>query len=109
MVSAPDEVVSYEVPRWGVGELVLRDGRPILHSSPTPNLLPQPRHLPARECDRDGSRVEQLVASLGRFFAGERIGWTADELGLDETLAEWGATSFQRDLVHALCAIPYGE
>ena len=46
-----------------------------------------PSHLDPPACD-DGSDdpEERVVASLGRYFAGERVTWTADELQLDETL-----------------------
>jgi methylated-DNA-[protein]-cysteine S-methyltransferase len=108
-VSRSTDVVSYEIPRWGVGELVLDGGRPVLHASPVRGLHPQRRHLAAAACDPDGDAAESLVASIGRFFAGEPVAWTAGDIGLDESLDEWGATTFQRALAHELVATPYGE
>ena len=48
-------------------------------------------------------KVQQLVLSLERYFAGERESFGDVALDLD------GYTPFQRDVVRALRDVPYGE
>jgi O-6-methylguanine DNA methyltransferase len=85
------DVVAYDVPGWGVGELYLDGERLLYHELPRAGSAPEdaPRHLLAR-------RVQA-------HFRGERVGFDDVELDLD-----W-ATSFQRDVVAALRAVPRGE
>ena len=85
------QVLSYEVPGWGVGELYLDGERLLYHELPS-----------ARE-----SRAEQLghplAARVQRYFEGEQVEFDDVELDLS-----WG-TDFQIALAEALRAIPYGE
>jgi methylated-DNA-[protein]-cysteine S-methyltransferase len=104
------EVLSYEADGFGVGELVLRGGRPVHHELPQPAARPAPRHVELEACDPEAAApAERLLGQIGRYFGGAVVRWTAAQLRLAETLEEWGATSFQRALAHALCAVPYGE
>jgi methylated-DNA-[protein]-cysteine S-methyltransferase len=107
-VSPAVEAVTYEVPRWGVGELVLHEDRPILHALPIPARPAARRHLAPGEADERAGVADLLVSQLARYFAGEQIAWTADAIALDETLDEMGASAFQRATAHAMVATPYG-
>jgi methylated-DNA-[protein]-cysteine S-methyltransferase len=85
------DVVAYGVPGWGVGELYLDGGRLLYHELP-----------------RAGSAPEEdvghpLAERVRAHFRGERVAFDDVELDLD-----W-ATSFQRDVLAALRAVPRGE
>ncbi|MDQ3875877.1 MAG: hypothetical protein M3322_10110, partial [Actinomycetota bacterium] len=89
---APVRSVRYHAEGWGVGELWLREGRPVWHELPRP---------PAE--DHPASTRHPLVKRLRRYFAGDRVHWDDVELELAEL------TPFQRRLAAALRAVPRGE
>jgi methylated-DNA-[protein]-cysteine S-methyltransferase len=85
------DVVAYDVPAWGVGELYFRSGLLLWHElpragSPTAPLGGHP-----------------LVERIAAYFRGERVGFEDVEVE-----AEW-ATPFQAALAEALRGIPWGE
>jgi methylated-DNA-[protein]-cysteine S-methyltransferase len=103
------DIVSYEAPGFGVGELALRGTRPVHHDLPLPRRRPGARHLPATACDPDaGDPAERLVGRVARFFAGQPVGFDAGELGLAESCEEWGLTGFGCRAALALAEVPYG-
>jgi len=85
------DVVPYDVPGWGVGELYLDGERLLYHELPRAGSAPE-----------DALR-HPLAQRVQAHFRGERVGFDDVELDLD-----W-ATSFQRDVVAALRAVPRGE
>ena len=85
------EVLAYDVPGWGVGELWFDDGLLLNHE------LPFARSSSARR--RDHPLAERFRA----YFRGERVG--LDDVALD---LGW-ATPFQRDVLEALRGVPYGR
>ena len=88
------EVVKYEVPEWGVGELWLDEGRLVNHELPRATMS----RGQARGHGPDG-----LVARLQAYFDGQRVELADVEIDLDWT------TPFQRAVAKALRSIPYGE
>jgi methylated-DNA-[protein]-cysteine S-methyltransferase len=85
------DVVAYDVPAWGVGELYYRAGKLLYHELP-----------------RAGSTTADPVAHplaerMKAYFRGERVAF--DDVELE---AEWG-TPFQQALAEALRRIPWGE
>ena len=85
------ETLRYRVPVWGVGELVLCDGRVVHHELPRPiDSLVSPTNDP-------------LIKRLRSYFGGARVDFSDVPLLLDEL------TPFQRDVLHALRRVPYGE
>jgi methylated-DNA-[protein]-cysteine S-methyltransferase len=95
-------VIRYEVPAWGVGELMLRHGVLLAHDVPNRRRGPAP--APAEE---DAAATAGLVRRLGGYFAGVHDTFT--DLDLDPTLAELGTTPFEARIIEAIRAIPYGE
>ena len=85
------DVVEYEVPGWGVGELYLEGERLLYHELPRAGSTPE------------GSGDHPLAERLRAYFRGARAGFDDVELDLDWT------TPFQRDVVEALRAVPRGE
>lgn len=85
------DVVAYDVPGWGVGELYLDGGRLLYHELPRAGSAPE------------GFGDHPLAERLRAYFRGARTGFDDVELDLD-----W-ATGFQRDVVEALRAVPRGE
>jgi len=85
------QVLSYEVPGWGVGELYLDGERLLYHELPS-----------ARE-SRAELRAHPLVERVQRYFRGERV-----DFGDVELDGAFG-TDFQLALAEALRAVPYGE
>ncbi len=86
------ERVAYEVDGWGVGELVFDDGLLAWHELP--------RHASP---DHVSQTPHPLVGRLRRYFGGARDAFVDVELDLS-----W-CTPFQRDVLEAMRAIPYGE
>ena len=84
------QVVSYEAPGWGVGELFFEDARLVHHE------LPAVRH-------QKRAGVHPLAERLRAYFAGERVDLLDVELDL-----EW-ATPFQRACADVLRSVPWGE
>ena len=84
-------VVVYEASGWGIGELWLDGERVVNHELPV-----------ARPAAQARSR-HPLAERLASYFAGSRAGFEDVELELD-----W-CTPFQRAVVEALRAVPYGE
>ncbi|HKG26310.1 MAG TPA: hypothetical protein VKB09_11720, partial [Thermomicrobiales bacterium] len=85
------QVLSYEVPSWGVGELYLEGERLLYHELPS-----------ARET-RAEAIEHPLADRVRRYFAGENVSFDDVEVDLS-----WG-TEFQVALAEVLRAVPYGE
>ena len=85
------DVVAYDVPGWGVGELYLEGERLLYHELPRAGSAPE---------ETAGHPLAERVQA---FFRGEPVGFEDVELDL-----EW-TTPFQRDVVDALRAVPRGE
>ena len=85
------DVVAYEVPSWGVGELYLRAGKLLYHELPRAGSSP------------DDGAEHPLAERMQAYFRGERVSF--DDV---EVEAEWG-TPFQEALADALRSIPWGE
>jgi methylated-DNA-[protein]-cysteine S-methyltransferase len=85
------QVLSYEVPGWGIGELYL-DGERLLY-----------HELPSVRTSRAEAREHQLADRFRRYFAGERVAF--DDVDVD---LSWG-TEFQVALAQALRDVRYGE
>jgi methylated-DNA-[protein]-cysteine S-methyltransferase len=83
------EQIAYEVEGWGVGELVLDAGVVAWHE------LPRPR--------RGHGSHHPLAARVRSYFAGARDAFTDVALDLS-----W-CSPFQRAVLDAMRAIPYGE
>jgi len=85
------EVVAYEVPDWGIGELWLEGAQLVYHE------LPEAR-------DSTGTRRDHpLAAQIEEYFRGKRVEF--DDVPLE---LEW-CTPFQRAVAEALRRVPYGE
>ena len=80
------DVVAYDVPAWGVGELYFRAGKLLYHE------LPRAGSPPAEPAEHP------LAARVLAYFRGERVSFEDVELE-----AEWG-TPFQQALADALRA-----
>lgn len=81
--------VSYDVPDWGVGELVVRDTVLLAHEAPVPGGRARGSH--------------PLVPRFLDWFRGSRDDFLDVELDAD------GMTPLQLKLLAALRAVPYGE
>jgi methylated-DNA-[protein]-cysteine S-methyltransferase len=85
------DVVAYDVPAWGVGELYFKAEKLLYHELP-------------RAANSTAARSEHPLAERMRaYFRGERVSF--EDVELD---AEWG-TPFQQALAEALRAVPWGE
>ena len=97
------QIVAYEAPGWGVGELWFDNDRVVNHELPAPKThktdLVTDRYL-HNALPRIG---EELLPRIGAYFAGEEVDFGDVELDLSWT------TPFQRAVADALRAIPYGE
>ena len=85
------QVLSYDVPGWGVGELCFEGERLLYHE------LPSARETRAEE------KAHPLAKRMRRYFAGDPVSFDDVEVDLS-----WG-TEFQIALAEALRAVPYGE
>jgi methylated-DNA-[protein]-cysteine S-methyltransferase len=85
------QVLSYEVPGWGIGELYL-DGERLLYHD-----------LPSARPSRAEAREHPLADRFRLYFAGGRVAFDDVEVDLS-----WG-TDFQLALAEALRDVPYGE
>ena len=85
------QVLSYEVPDWGVGELYLQGERLLYHE------------LPSARVSRAETREHPLADRVRRYFAGERVSFDDVEVDLS-----WG-TGFQLAIAEALREVSYGE
>jgi len=92
------DVVRYEAGRWGVGELLFVDGRPVAHELPTPRRAPGPG--PVSEVQ------ERLVHRVRRYFAGGRESFA--DIDLEPTIELWGLTPFEGAVTRALQRVPWG-
>ena len=98
--------VAYEAEGWGVGELVLADGRVVWHELPWPARSPGPRpgpdpgQTPAGEA-RDF--VTELVRRVQAYFAGAADGFEDVPLDLEYD------TTFLGRCAEALRTVPRGE
>jgi len=124
--------VSYAAEGWGVGEVWHDGARLVWHELPRPRAEPspgprararvRPRETPSqggvehplpspstirakssRVRNASAPELEQLVARLRGYFAGERVDFVDTEIDLEA----W--TPFQRDVLAALRSVPYGE
>jgi O-6-methylguanine DNA methyltransferase len=87
--------VRYEAPGFGVGAIVVEDGRLLWHETPRPG--GPPRLNGARPAEHE------LAGRLAAFFAAEPVDFGDVELDLDDL------TGFGRELCDALRAVPRGE
>jgi methylated-DNA-[protein]-cysteine S-methyltransferase len=85
------DVVLYDIPKWGVGELYFRAGRLLYHELPRAGSAP----------DEEGGHP--LAERIRAYFRGERTSF--DDVEIE---AEW-ATPFQAAIAEALRAVPWGE
>ncbi len=85
------DVVAYDVPAWGVGELYLRAGKLLYHE------LPRAGSRPADDASHP------LAERVLEYFRGERVSF--EDVELEE---EW-ATPFQERIAEALRGVPWGE
>ncbi len=85
------DVVAYDVPAWGVGELYFRNGKLLYHE------LPRAGSRPA------DTATHPLADRMLAYFRGARVSF--EDVELD---AEWG-TPFQEAIAGALRAVPWGE
>jgi O-6-methylguanine DNA methyltransferase len=101
-------VVTYAVDGWGIGELALLDDRPVANELPRPILRPGPDHV-ERAPRRASDAASHLLSLIYRFYGGKPVSWTAAELGLDESVDEWGFSPFMSEAARVLVEVPYGE
>jgi methylated-DNA-[protein]-cysteine S-methyltransferase len=85
------QVVAYEAPGWGVGELYLADGTLLYHELPR-----------AGDAPEDESPHE-LAERIRAYFRGQPVGFDDVELDLD-----W-ATPFQAAVADVLRRVPRGD
>jgi methylated-DNA-[protein]-cysteine S-methyltransferase len=104
-------VVTYAVDGWGVGELAVLGDRPISHELPVPSRPATRDHVddPAELAARPADGLSRLLAVIYAFFRGERVSWTTRELGLEESVVEWGLSPFMQRAALALAVVPFGE
>jgi methylated-DNA-[protein]-cysteine S-methyltransferase len=88
------QVVRYEIPEWGVGEIWLGDGRVVDHELPHQDIT-------RGQTPADGRNG--LVRRIQAYFDGKAVSFDDVELDL-----AW-ATPFQLAVAVALRAVPYGE
>ena len=85
------DVVAYDVPRWGVGELYFREGKLLYHE------------LPRAGSSSAERAAHPLAERMAAYFRGERVRF-------DDVVLEWEwSTPFQEALALALRAVPWGE
>jgi methylated-DNA-[protein]-cysteine S-methyltransferase len=94
------EILTYEAPGWGVGELWLADGTLVNHELPRSNRLDRRagRSRPVR-----ATQAPALPERLVAYFAGEQTPFDDVDLDVD------GCTAFQLAVVETLRRVPYGE
>ena len=85
------DVVLYDIPAWGVGELYFRTGKLVFHE------------LPCAGSPPDEPGEHPLAERIGAYFRGERSSF--DDVEIE---AEW-ATPFQAAIADALRGVPWGE
>lgn len=108
--------VAYEVEGWGVGELVVSDGRVVWHDLPWPRATtgsPEPSQTPAHP--GQGPLVSRKASRKGRGFAAEVVQllqayFAGEQVPLEQVPVELEyETSFLSRCAVALRAIPRGE
>lgn len=92
-------IVTYEVPDWGVGELVFVGDDVIDHD------VPEPGRRGARPAQTAAERA--VVSLLERYFAGERETFAA--IDLEPALAALAPAPFAERVYRELARVPYGE
>ena len=104
-------VVTYEVDGWGIGELALVGDRPVSHDLPVPARPVTRDHVAGEEqlAVRPRDSLTRLLALVYAFFRGERVSWSATQLGLGESVVEWGLSPFMQRAALELVAVPFGE
>jgi methylated-DNA-[protein]-cysteine S-methyltransferase len=91
--------VAYEVEDWGVGELVLEDGRVVWHELPHPSH----RSLHVAKPGQVAKCNLEVVERLRAYFAGEPVSFDDVPVDLDHE------TSFLDRCARALREVPRGE
>jgi methylated-DNA-[protein]-cysteine S-methyltransferase len=86
------DVVAYEVPGWGIGELYFRAGKLLYHELPRAGSPPE-----------EAAPSHPLADRVLAYFRGQRVAFQDVELD-----AEW-ATPFQERIAEALRGVPWGE
>ena len=99
----PVQVVAYEADGWGVGEIWLDGELVVNHELPRPDRAPRERAGEARPLRKGAGQAPPLQERLLDYFRGGPVCFVDVELELD-----W-CTPFQRAVVEALRAVPYGE
>jgi O-6-methylguanine DNA methyltransferase len=104
-------VVTYAVDGWGVGELALVGDRPVAHDLPVPARPVTRDHVADADelARRPSDALTRLLARIYAFFRGERVIFTAEDVGLDESVEEWGFSPFMQRAAHVLIDVPFGE
>jgi methylated-DNA-[protein]-cysteine S-methyltransferase len=82
---------------FGVGVVVLRDGRPVGLE------IPDPARRPAAGAALDDGPWCEL---LSRYFDGERVVFPLD---VEAYVEQLGCTAFEADVLRALARVPYGR
>ena len=110
--------VAYEVEGWGVGELVVSDGRVVWHELPWPRatgLSPDPSQTPTHPGSGPASLVSRKASRGGRAFATEVVQlvqayFAGKPVSLEEVPVDLEyETSFLSRCAAALRKIPRGE
>src|SRR5215208_385254 len=90
------EVLAYEAPDWGIGELYSRSGVLVYHE------LPRPAAPVASRVSR-ASTLHSLARRIVAFFDGQCVPFDDVQLDLD-----W-CTPFQWAVADVLRRVPYGQ
>lgn len=90
---------------WGEGTLTVCDGRLVAVGLPgDPDGHDHGRAVSGAEKAADRAAAERWVRELEAYFRGDRLGWTAEEAGVDEL--EVG--DFRRRVYETLLTVPAG-
>jgi len=109
--------VGYEAEGWGIGELVVLDGRVVWHELPWPRTATHqdPSQTPTRPGQGAGAVVAEERSSRGRGFAAEVVQllqayFTGERVPLEDVPVDLDyETPFLSRCAAALRAIPRGE
>jgi O-6-methylguanine DNA methyltransferase len=96
-------VAAHYVTRWGVGTVTVCDGRLVAVELPEDGPIESVADAKAGTA-ADQAALERWVAELEAYFRGERLGWTADEVGVDDL----GLGQFYRRVYSTLLEVPPG-
>jgi methylated-DNA-[protein]-cysteine S-methyltransferase len=90
------EVLAYEAPDWGIGELYARSGVLVYHELPRPA-------APVASRVSQASTLHSLAQRIVAFLDGQSVPFDDVQLDLD-----W-CTPFQRAVADVLRHVPYGQ